>query len=368
MIEMTYKEVSSKFKKKKVFITGNTGFKGVWLTMMLLDMGALVTGFSKPEGVAKQPQLFSSNREGFWQEEGDIRDLHTLSTLLHKNKPDYVFHLAANAITLASYEQPIDTFQVNVIGTANVLEAARLCKFPCKVIVVSSDKCYQNNHWVWGYRESDTLGGIDPYSASKSMAEMVMSAYYHSFFKSNSNISVASVRAGNVIGGGDWGKDRIIPDAVRAWKRKRPLEIRNPHHTRPWSYVLDVLWGYLLVACNLDKDSFNGEAFNFGAEISQAVTVEHLVKSFWSHWTDKSFDPFFFSNPISPQNHEHEVLLLNTDKARKLLRWQPVFSLNAALKETAFWYENEELFKKQPAELAEILLNNYISRLSDISS
>ncbi|MDB6024384.1 MAG: CDP-glucose 4,6-dehydratase, partial [Verrucomicrobiales bacterium] len=310
----------SAFRGKKVFVTGHTGFKGAWLSEWLLSMGADVTGFSLAPNTS--PSLF--NQLGLAKRlkhiVGDIQDAKAVHKALAKAQPDFVFHLAAQALVRDSYERSLETFNVNVIGTANVLESLKGFKKPCTGIFITTDKCYENREWLHGYREEDPLGGHDPYSASKAAAEIVIHSYRRSFFQ-NHPVKIASVRAGNVIGGGDWAKDRIIPDCIRALQKKEAIPVRNKIATRPWQHVLEPLSGYLWLGAVLgnsklsrwDSSLLSG-AFNFGPTRDSNRSVEELVTEVFQHWPGRWEDK---SDPKAV--HEAKLLHLSTDKAHALL-------------------------------------------------
>ncbi len=330
------------FKGKKVIITGNTGFKGSWLTVWLHQMGASITGISKD--VPTNPSLFAELKlaEKINHHFVNICDGAKIQQIFEEVKPDFVFHLAAQPIVSYSYEEPIENFQTNVMGTANILEALRKTDNTCKAIMITSDKCYDNVEWIWGYRENDALGGKDPYSASKGAAEIVIKTYYHSYFsKPDSKVSLVSVRAGNVIGGGDWALNRIVPDCVRAWSEHKAVKIRNPQSTRPWQHVLEPLSGYLRAAQILQEGqkSINGEPFNFGPNADQNHTVLELLKVINDHWkTSKQGKDF----SIEPNNafHEAGLLKLNCDKALHNLQWKPVLEFHETAEFTGTWYDD----------------------------
>ncbi len=339
------------YHNKTVFITGHTGFKGTWLAMMLSQLGAKVIGYALPP--ATDPNLFelSGLAEEVVHLEGDIRDYPNLKKAISTYQPEIVFHLAAQAIVLDSYTNPKETFDVNAGGTVNVLEALRGSTTQA-CIIVTTDKCYENNHWPWGYRENDSLGGKDPYSASKSMAELATMAYRSSFFTSKGAPLVASVRAGNIIGGGDFSPFRIIPDCINALVNEQLIEVRNPHSARPWLYVLDALTGYLeLGNALLQGDSAKAESWNFGPYENRAVTVQELVEetiALWGtgNWKDVS---------QATQHKEMPLLRLNWDKAANLLGWSPHFTWRQALGETIEWYRAHQQGKEIRA-----LCNQYI--------
>ncbi len=360
---MNFIDIKVLFNGKKVLITGNTGFKGSWLSLMMYNMGAKVFGLSNNQNNTSPDKPLIISGSFVHQYISDIRDKNQVLELVQKIQPDFIFHLAANAITLASYENPLDTFQTNSMGTANLLEAVRLSNSKCNVIIVSSDKCYENKNWVWGYRETDNLAGMDPYSASKSIAELITKSYFHSFFSTNSNIKIASCRAGNVIGGGDWSKDRIVPDCVKLWKNKNALHIRNPMHIRPWNYVLDVLWGYILTAYYLETSEINGEAFNFGPNFNQGIDVSQLVEILWNYWPDKSFEPYIIAESGQNDRKEHEILKLNSDKAFSLIKWSPKLTIQESLSETISWYINAPKNSKSIDDFSLSYINKFISNL-----
>lgn len=323
----------------KVFVTGHTGFKGAWLCEWLLDLGAEVTGFSLAPPT--QPSLFGQIglEKRLNHIHGDIRDAGALAQAVNDAQPDFVFHLAAQPLVRESYRTPVETYETNVLGTIHLLEAARNLKKPSAVVCVTTDKCYENREWVHGYREEDPLGGYDPYSSSKAAAEIAIAAWRRSFFQ-NHPVKVASARAGNVIGGGDWAADRIVPDCIRALQQRQPIPVRNKHATRPWQHVLEPLSGYLWLAALLARPAlgrFPGEklcaAFNFGpghdANRSVAELVEEVLKHWPGRWEDRS-DP--------KAVHEAGLLQLATDKASALLGWSPAWTFAEAVQETVAWY------------------------------
>lgn len=329
------------FNGKRVLITGHTGFKGSWLALWLESLGASITGFSLPPPT--QPSHFSlvSLEDRIRHIEGDIRELQALHQAFRKTEPEIVFHLAAQAIVRDSYEDPKHTFDVNVGGTVNVLEAIRSCGSVKAAIIVTSDKCYENNEWVWGYRETDPLGGADPYSASKGAAEIICSSYRRSFFHASGDhaTGIATVRAGNVIGGGDWAKDRIIPDIVRALTSSDELTLRHPDSIRPWQHVLEPLSGYLYLASQLYEypDRFSGP-WNFGPYNTANITVGGLAGMFsdlWQHGPDNNFR----TKLVNADLHEAHFLCLSIDKALYRLRWCPIMDVVSAIGSTVAWYK-----------------------------
>ena len=330
---MLFKDI---YKNKKILVTGNTGFKGSWLTAWLLELKADVYGISI--NIPTNPSHFG--KAGLGQKinhfEADICDLEQVIKIISEVKPDFVFHLAAQPLVRLSYEQPILTITTNILGSANILEALRKVNSPCNVVMITSDKSYDNVEWVWGYRESDDLGGKDPYSASKAGAEMAIKTYAHAFFRSvSSKVKVAVGRAGNVIGGGDWASDRIIPDCIRAWSQNLCADIRNSSSTRPWQHVLEPLSGYLLLGQKLAEDAnLNGEAFNFGPNPNQNHSVEQLILEMKKHWTDSNWKKV----SIEDQSHEANMLKLCCDKALHEISWRPVMSFEETVNYTIKWY------------------------------
>lgn len=350
------------YKNKKVIVTGNTGFKGSWLSVWLLSLGADVYGISKD--IPTQPSIFEicELKKHVRHFEIDIRNKELLFETIKKIQPDYIFHLAAQPIVSESYRAPVDTFTSNIIGTANILECLRLLNKPCKAIMITSDKCYENVEWTWGYRENDRLGGKDPYSASKGAAELIIHSYYESFFKNeNSNVKLVSVRAGNVIGGGDWALNRIVPDAMRSWSNNKEVIIRNPYATRPWQHVLEPLSGYLTVGMKLAENAYlNGESFNFGPNADQNHTVLELLEELAQYW---NFSHHFNKITIQPntQFHEAGLLKLNCDKALHQLAWKPVWNFEDTAKYTSQWYYDYYTKNNITVNYLESQLSQYIA-------
>jgi CDP-glucose 4,6-dehydratase len=335
MEKIDYAKTFKHFKGKKVFITGHTGFKGSWLTTLLVEIGAEVMGYSLiPE---YQPNHFDllNIYDKIIHEIGDIRDATNLSKKINDFKPEFIFHLAAQPLVQKSYNNPLETFNTNIIGTVNVLEAVRNCDSVRSLIIVTSDKCYENVEWIWGYRENDKMGGHDPYSASKGAAELVFSSYSRSYFTNRDNLGYASVRAGNVVGGGDWSQDRIIPDCIKAISKNIPIEIRNPNATRPWQHVLEPLSGYILLAAKIyeQPNKYSG-SWNFGPSSSDVRTVAEVANEMVTYLESGSVE---VTN--SNKNHEANLLQLNCDKAHQLLSWQPRWSFKETMFFTADWYK-----------------------------
>ncbi|HEU5396955.1 MAG TPA: CDP-glucose 4,6-dehydratase [Verrucomicrobiae bacterium] len=324
------------FAGKKIFVTGHTGFKGSWLCEWLLPLGAKITGYSLPPET--RPALFEQLKLKSRLNHliGDIRDLPRLRRELLRAKPDFVFHLAAQPLVRESYAQPRATFETNLMGTVNVLEALRDLKRPCAAVFITTDKCYENRERHRGYREEDPLGGYDPYSASKATAEIAISSYRRSFFQKHP-VKIASVRAGNVIGGGDWAMDRIVPDCIRALKAGKVIGVRNPAATRPWQHVLEPLSGYLWLAAKLSALRLSEDAlcsaFNFGPRRESNRTVGELVEEILKHWPGRWADQ---SDPRAV--HEAKLLFLETAKAGRVLRWHPVWKFGDTIRQTVEGY------------------------------
>ncbi|MHC4166070.1 MAG: CDP-glucose 4,6-dehydratase [Planctomycetota bacterium] len=339
--------LQSFYRGKTVLVTGHTGFKGGWLTTWLKLLGANVIGYALPPE-KDEPNLFGAGRvaENMTSVIDDIRELPSLAEVFTSYKPEIVFHLAAQSLVRRAYSMPVETYDTNIMGTVNVLEAARRSPSVKVVVVVTSDKCYENREWVYAYRENDPMGGHDPYSASKGAAELVTSSYRNSFFApaecGDRQLSLSSVRAGNVIGGGDWAQDRLIPDCIRALTKRVPIAVRNPNAVRPWQYVLEPLSGYLwLVARMWEEPARFAGAWNFGPTTDGNAPVHWVVDTVvkeWGHgeWQDISTD-------MRTARHEANLLRLDCTKAATLLKWKPVYSLLDSLRETVAWYRHHHL-------------------------
>lgn len=325
------------FSGKKIFITGHTGFKGSWLAFLLNEMGADVMGYALPPvGISNHFDLLKLD-EKIKHVVGDIRDAALLTNTMREFQPEYVFHLAAQALVRPSYEDPAATFSTNVIGSVNLLDAVRQCESVRSLVYITSDKCYENVEWIWGYRENDQLGGRDPYSASKAAAEIVFSSYVRSFFEQRPMLGAASARAGNVIGGGDWAVDRIIPDCIRAIEKGEPVRLRNPGATRPWQHVLEPLSGYLLLAARLYEEPKKwGGAWNFGPSTHEVRTVKDVAEVIIRHMGKGLVEVA----ESQVQVHEARLLQLNCDKAHQLLGWYPRWSVDKTFEATALWYNS----------------------------
>jgi CDP-glucose 4,6-dehydratase len=341
--------LKSFYQGKTVLITGHTGFKGGWLATWLKLLGAEVIGFSLPPE-KNGLNLFEAAHIGqdMASVMGDVRDVPSLSAVFKEHSPQVVFHLAAQSLVRRSYANPFETYGTNVMGTVNVLEAVRHTPSVRVVVIITSDKCYENREWVYAYRENDAMGGYDPYSASKGSAELVVASYRNSFFNPNHfdkhGVSLASVRAGNVIGGGDWAEDRLIPDCIRALVRKKPVPIRNPHAIRPWQFVLEPLAGYLWLAVRLwqEPSRYIG-AWNFGPSIEGNASVKWIVEHVIKNWKSGEWEDVSASNITEP--HEATFLRLDCTKAANLLEWTPVLSLSKSIRETVKWYRHHHFDK-----------------------
>lgn len=327
----------SALKGKRVLLTGDTGFKGAWLALWLAEIGAEVYGYALPPVGPEDHFSRLRLQDRIRHLDGDILDRETLEAFFRRAQPEFVFHLAAQSLVRPSYRDPYITFNTNVMGSVNVLDCVRACDSVRSFIYVTSDKCYKNNEWIWGYRETDALGGHDPYSASKAAAEIVFSSYGDSFLQHRPELGYASVRAGNVIGGGDWSEDRIVPDCIRSLRNGRPLIIRRPESTRPWQHVLEPLGGYILLAEALAREPqrYSG-AWNFGPAAESTRTVLDLASRIVDLWGSGRVE--IQSDVNAP--HEAGLLHLNCDKARHLLGWRPAWDFDNALVETVHWYKS----------------------------
>lgn len=336
------------YKGKKVLVTGHTGFKGSWLSLWLSKLGAKVVGFSKD--IPTEPSIFNdlNLKKRIEHIIGDIRT-DNLSELIFEERPDFIFHLAAQPIVSESYIDPVGTITSNAIGTMNVMEAVRKINWTCSVVLITSDKSYDNVEWVWGYKESDTLGGKDIYSGSKGAAELIVKAYFHSFFEGkNHSASFAVARAGNVIGGGDWAKDRMVVDCIKAWSENKSAEIRCPEATRPWQHVLEPLSGYLVLGQQISNNSLlNGQAFNFGPRAEQNRTVLELLNDLFLNFNYGDTEKAFHVTEDIPFK-ESGLLKLNCDKALTQLKWEAALNYYETVKFTADWYKN---YFTKPKEL-----------------
>lgn len=322
------------WRGKRVFLTGHTGFKGSWLSLWLESLGSEVTGFSLAPPTT--PNLFevANVARGMTSYISDIRDLSSLQKAMQEAKPEIVIHMAAQPLVRKSYSDPVETYATNVMGTVNLLESVRQTPSVKAVVVVTTDKCYENKEWPWGYRETEPMGGYDPYSSSKGCAELITAAYRRSFFQQH-DIGVASARAGNVIGGGDWAEDRLVPDILKAFEENQAVSIRNPQSTRPWQHVLEPLSGYLTLAEHLyEQGQAFSEGWNFGPNDDDARPVQWIVEKLVSNWgKDASWQLDMGQHP-----HEANYLKLDTSKAKVRLGWRPSWNLQTALQNITLWH------------------------------
>jgi CDP-glucose 4,6-dehydratase len=329
-------EFLSAFSGRRVMVTGHTGFKGSWLAFLLKEIGAEVLGYALPAEKPESHFAALGLSKLIHHVEADVRDGTKLTETMVAFQPEFVFHLAAQALVRPSYADPKTTFETNVMGSVNLLEAVRKCESVCSLVYITSDKCYENLEWVWSYRENDRLGGHDPYSASKAAAEIVFSAYARSFFSHRPELGAATARAGNVIGGGDWAVDRIVPDCIRAIGACKPVVLRNPNATRPWQHVLEPLAGYLLLAVRLKEQPMNYTgAWNFGPPSSEVRTVLQVAEQIVSRIGRGSI--VIESGMV--KHHEANLLQVNCDKANQLLGWRPRWNVDQSLSATADWYK-----------------------------
>ena len=326
------------YKDKRILITGHTGFKGSWLTLWLTQLGAKVVGLSLNIPTKPSNYIASSIENMIEDHRIDVRDTEAVRLLIHECQPDYIFHLAAQPLVRQSFENPIETIEINALGPAILLDALRDYKKRVVAIIITSDKAYDNIESVWGYRENDRLGGKDPYSASKAMAELVIRAYVESYFSNQeSDVRVGIGRAGNVIGGGDWADCRIVPDCMKAWSRNKSVDIRNPNSTRPWQHVLEPLSGYLKLGHALyENNIYNGEAYNFGPSASQDKTVANLINEMSKHWDQVSW---YDASTMQEKLTEAVLLKLNCDKALSHLNWLPTLTFEETVSMTVQWYK-----------------------------
>ncbi len=326
------------YKDKKVLITGHTGFKGSWLSVWLTKLGAHVIGVSN--NIPTIPSNFEASAVSSLVEDHriDIMDFNKVNNVISKSEPDFIFHLAAQALVYPAYENPLQTLLINSMGTANILESIRLLEKPLVAVMITSDKAYDNVEWVWGYKETDALGGKDPYSASKGMAELAIKTYVESYFTSPDNgVRLGITRAGNVIGGGDWAEKRIVPDCMEAWRNNNVVEIRRPDATRPWQHVLEPLSGYLSLGAELyNNPQKHGQAYNFGPSASQNYSVRQLIDEMSLSWSNVRWD-----DVSKDEKHLHEagLLKLNCDKALFDLKWLPTMQFAETVKMTVDWYK-----------------------------
>lgn len=348
------------YRDKKVLVTGNTGFKGSWLSTWLLSLGADVYGISNV--IPTNPSMFVELEleEKMKHYFADVRDLDAVGKIINEIEPEFVFHLAAQPIVSLSYSEPIETISTNVMGTANILEVLRAYNKPCIAVIVTSDKCYDNVEWIYGYKETDAVGGKDIYSGSKGAAELIFKSYYHSFFKKEESfVKVVSARAGNVIGGGDWALDRIIPDCMRSWSLGKVVEIRSPKATRPWQHVLEPLSGYLQLGERLYNDhSLNGESFNFGPKPEYNHTVQEILEDMSKRWHfENSKEAYQVTGDI--KFYEAGLLKLNCDKALYHFQWKPTLDYTTLIEYTSDWYYKFYKEKVDMFAYTQLQINGY---------
>lgn len=351
---------NSIYKHKKVLVTGHTGFKGSWLSLWLHSLGAEVHGLSN--GIPTKPSMFQElTLERITTHHlCDVREYRDVKELVGNIQPDFIFHLAAQPIVGMSYTDPVGTITTNALGTVHILEAAKELRKDCSLVLITSDKCYENVEWLYGYREIDRLGGKDIYSASKAAAEILIHSYFHSFIKHKANLRMASVRAGNVIGGGDWAEKRLVPDCVRAWACGESVVIRSPASTRPWQHVLEPLSGYLLTGQHLhESPALNGEAFNFGPPSDQVFSVKELLMAIGNYWGLESGKDWV---KIEEGNfHEAGLLKLSCEKANMNLKWWPVLTFQQTASFTANWYREFYRGNKDMLAITEKQINDYVA-------
>ena len=343
------------YKGRNVLVTGHTGFKGSWLSLWLHLLGANVIGYALDPITEQDNFVLCGLRNKITDLHGDIREADRLKLVFAAYQPEIVFHLAAQPIVRRAYQIPAETFETNVMGTVNVMEAIRGCDSVKAGVIITSDKCYENREQIWGYREDDRMGGYDPYSASKGCAELVTAAFRNSYFSNNSGKAVATARAGNVIGGGDWSQDRLIPDCMRALIAQKAIEVRNPDSVRPWQFVLEPLYGYLLLGEKLLRHGagYTG-AWNFGPDFESVAPVKKVVEFLTSSWGNNS-NILISSDSNAP--HEAGMLSLDCTKAKTLLGWKPRFNLQTALDYTVQWYQDYQT--KDMLELCERQITSF---------
>lgn len=338
------------FKGKSVLVTGHTGFKGSWLTAWLVKLGAQVVGIALDPPTQPSHYVSMGISVGISDFRVDIRHQAKIEKIIVETKPNYIFHLAAQSLVHSSYEDPVTTWETNVMGTINILESLRKLNHSCAVVIITSDKCYKNIEKREGYVETDELGGIDPYSASKGSAEIATHSYIRSYFQAEkSQVRIASARAGNVIGGGDWADYRIIPDCVKSWSKYESIQLRNPNATRPWQHVLEPISGYLTLALALNTNSnIHGESFNFGPRPEEDHSVLDLVKEMSIHWDSVKWTE---ASDIKSKYHESTLLMLNCAKSLELLNWHATMEFKETVRMTAEWYK---LFYKAQDQIFDI--------------
>lgn len=361
MVKSLFDRLKDTYNGKKVFLTGHTGFKGAWMLKTLTLLGAEVKGYALAP-LTDDDLFYLIDGETICESViADLRDKERLQKELISFEPDFVFHLAAQPLVRLSYEIPAETFEVNVIGTANVLDAVNLLDKPCNVVLITTDKVYHNNEWLYPYRENDRLGGYDPYSASKACAELVIDSYRNSFFNvkkyEQHKKALAVARAGNVIGGGDWSKDRLIPDIAKAFAVNKPVVIRNPQSVRPWQHVLEPVIGYLMLGDNLYSDPVKYSlAYNFGPQLSDALPVEEMLKLAINSWGKGEY----IVEQTENQPHEAGLLKLDISKAIVELKWHPRMNAGQAVSMTMDWYREFNLNKANISDFTELQIKSFL--------
>ena len=352
------KDLKKFYKNKRIFITGNTGFKGSWLTMILNSFKSNLCGYSLNENFKPSMYELLNLKSKIKLIKGDVRNFQHLNKSINKFKPDIIFHLAAQSLVHKSYIDPLFTVSTNTGGSANILESCRLSKSLKSLVYITSDKCYENVEWIWGYRENDKLGGYDAYSSSKAAAENIFSAYLESFFK-NKKLGAVSVRAGNVIGGGDWSENRIIPDIIKSIENKKKIIIRNPKSTRPWQHVLDPLLGYLILGMKAyNNNNFSG-SYNFGPNNDAVLTVRDVVNQMSKRLNIKKKNILF--NNKKSKFKEANLLKLNCDKAKDRIRWYPKISSKMSIDLACDWYKSY-FEKKNMTKVTELQIQKFLKK------
>ena len=330
------------YKNKTVLVTGDTGFKGSWLAIWLRELGANVIGYALEPKTEKDNYVICGLENRIIHINGDVRDYHHLKSIFDKHKPDIVFHMAAQALVLEGYRDPLETYSTNIMGTINVLEAIRHTESVTGAVIITTDKCYENIGKIKAYKENDLLGGVDPYSASKASAELIIRAYRESFFKNKRNCGISSARAGNVIGGGDWSKKRLIPDCIRSLIKNKVILLRNPKFNRPWQLVLEPLKGYLILAKKQFEKPLNySDAWNFGPDSKSTIDVQQIVKYMINFWGKGKIRTIKNNNFI-----EHQHLQIDATKAKKKLSWFPTYNIKNTVRITTEWYLKVLIKKK----------------------
>lgn len=361
MVNFMTKELSEIYKGKKVFLTGHTGFKGAWLLKILSLLQCEVKGYALEPQTKNDLYNLIDGDSICHSVISDLRNIESLENAILSFEPDFIFHLAAQPLVRHSYEFPLETFEVNVNGTANLLNSVRKLSKKCTLVIITTDKVYYNNEWIYPYRENDRLGGYDPYSASKACCEIVVDSFRNSFFNLNQieehKKGIAVARAGNVIGGGDWSKDRLVPDIINAINENKNIIIRNPNSVRPWQFVLEPLFGYLLLGGKLFNEPVQfSEAYNFGPNSNDVLNVESMVEKAITIFGSGNFETHSQSN----QPHEAGLLKLDISKANDELKWFPKYNSSDAIKKTIEWYKHYKVSKTTIDQFTEMQINNYL--------